>query len=37
MIGLNYEFEQRAASGNPVRIGLIGPGRWVRMWLPKQK
>ena len=27
MIGLNYELEQREASGNPVRIGLIGTGQ----------
>lgn len=27
MIGLNYELEQREASGNPVRVGLIGAGQ----------
>lgn len=27
MIGLNYELEQREASGHPVRIGLIGAGQ----------
>jgi predicted homoserine dehydrogenase-like protein len=27
MIGLNYELEERAISGNPVRIGLIGTGQ----------
>ncbi|MGA2503183.1 MAG: NAD(P)-dependent oxidoreductase [Anaerolineales bacterium] len=27
MIGLNYELEDRAASGNPVKIGLIGAGQ----------
>jgi predicted homoserine dehydrogenase-like protein len=27
MIGLNYELEQREASGNPVRVGLVGAGQ----------
>ena len=27
MIGLNYELEERAISGNPVKIGLIGTGQ----------
>ena len=27
MIGLNQELEQREASGNPVRVGLIGAGQ----------
>jgi predicted homoserine dehydrogenase-like protein len=27
MIGLNYELEERAASGNAVKIGLIGAGQ----------
>ena len=27
MIGLNYELEQREASGHPVRVGLIGAGQ----------
>ncbi len=27
MIGLNYELEEREASGNPVRVGLIGAGQ----------
>ena len=27
MIGLNYELEQREASGKPVRVGLIGAGQ----------
>ena len=27
MIGLNEELEQREASGNPVRVGLIGAGQ----------
>jgi len=27
MIGLNYELEEREASGNPIRIGMIGAGQ----------
>jgi len=27
MIGLNYELEEREASGNPVRVGLVGAGQ----------
>lgn len=27
MIGLNYELAERAAAGNPVRVGLVGAGQ----------